>query len=395
VLRRTILIGAGVVLLLVGAVSASGRSSADPYVGTWPVLNIPGVGDQDTPWRNGGTITIKAASRSDIMAYSDVEYVGHPVQDYCTGRTDQPPGYTPPAVSAWYLVTLSWAGTAGGCISNLTDGSVAFWGLHGGTGRVSHSTATGQLCPQAPCLSGRWTSDPDTPFRYFYAPQGPEGTTKTVSEPAPGKSKLVESPALPSDCATSKAAKSCEIEFGIRDTSENDLNYDTIAAVGGQGSGVTGLFWTCWLMYEFTDGNGKVVNLTLKQRLLACIEIVKVVACEAANGKPCKGLEQPAVAAREVRTTAGRMAPGCKTQAVPIRVRKRKGKILSVTVAKRFKDRSGVKYRCSYGGGSATISITGPSNLRKAIGAKKLPLLIVRAKKAPRASGKLSITFGW
>ena len=42
----------------------------------------------------------------------------------------------------------------------------------------------------------------------------------------------------------------------------------------------------------------------------------------------------------------------------------------------------------------AKINLTGPANLRKAIG-KKLPVGVYRSPKAPRQSGKLSFTFGW
>lgn len=71
-MRRTFLLSAGVLFLLVGPVSAGERMADDAYVGTWSAANIPGF-DQDTPWKNGGTVIVTAATRSQVAAFKDVK----------------------------------------------------------------------------------------------------------------------------------------------------------------------------------------------------------------------------------------------------------------------------------------------------------------------------------
>jgi len=66
---------------------------------------------------------------------------------------------------------------------------------------------------------------------------------------------------------------------------------------------------------------------------------------------------------------------------VTLKLRVRKGKVVSPKPVKNRK--SAVRYSCTGVGGTVTLKVSGP-NLRKALG-----------KKAPRRSGKLSITFGW
>ena len=85
---------------------------------------------------------------------------------------------------------------------------------------------------------------------------------------------------------------------------------------------------------------------------------------------------------------------GCRELAIPIDVRTRKGKILSIGKDKHATlNASSVRYTCSVSGGTAKITVKGRKHLRTSLG-KRLHLLVVRAKTAPPASGTLTFTFG-
>jgi hypothetical protein len=159
VLRRTSLTAAGALLLLIGAVSASGRPSADDlYIGDWKVANIPGY-DQNTPWKNGGTITVTSASRAQVNAFPNAKLD-------CDGTNNSI------TVGARYLLTYDWGngqhGTMGGCSSSVSQGYPHFWGIEGSVpGKPDGELHAGpSACSPSPCLHGYWI-DHDGPFQSF------------------------------------------------------------------------------------------------------------------------------------------------------------------------------------------------------------------------------------
>jgi hypothetical protein len=389
VLRRTSLLLAGVFLLLLGAVSASGRSSAaDPYVGTWSVANIPGF-DQNTPWSNGGTVTVTAATKSQVAAYKDVAAPGGGPASI-TECLDE--GMV---VSAWYLASYSWGGkqgTMGGCISTLTGVFPSLWGQ----GTAAQLQTGAGACSPSPCLRGYWTDKPG-PYLTFAA--GPEGTTETVSEPAPGKTTTIESPELPTgvDCAASpgRAASAgkplvCNVDLT---SSSGDLRGTDVVAEGETVKEHAGILAvTCWFFFDFRDDDGNTIEMTPGNRLRNCFAFARAYYREHKLG----GLS--ASRARRASTGSHReAASGCRTARIVVALKTRKGRVVSVKRAKNQRlTASSVRYGCSASGGSATITLTGPKKgtLRTALG-KKLDLQVIRSKKASRRSAKLTFTFGW
>jgi hypothetical protein len=127
VLRRTIFLAfaiSGALALAVSAGSAPNRAAEDPLLGTWNVAPVAG-----TPWESGGTVTVRGSTANEVKGLvSDV--VNQQPRIQCVGGFQPSDGFPNPTVSAWYVVTFSWPGpTMGGCISNKTFGSIAFFGL--------------------------------------------------------------------------------------------------------------------------------------------------------------------------------------------------------------------------------------------------------------------------
>jgi hypothetical protein len=390
VLRRTILITAGVTLLLVGAVSASGRSSGDPYAGTWSVANIPGF-DQNTPWKNGGTVTVTTATRSQVEAFKDVKGPGNtttPLNSECLDEAA--------VVQTFYLLHYAWgggaSGTMGGCVSNLTGKYPNFWGQ----GAAAQLQTGAGACSPSPCLRGYWTDKPG-PYLTFAA--GPEGTTETVSEPAPGKTTTIESPELPTgaDCGASQgralsASKPlvCNIDLT---SSSGDLKGTDVVAEGEtvkEHAGVLAV--TCWFLFDFRGEDGEILELTPGNRLRNCFAFARAYYREhKLGGGPASQ------ATRASRGSRREASSGCRTARIVVALKTRKGRVVSVKRAKSQKmTASSVRYSCSASGGDAKITLTGPKKgtLRKALG-KKLDLQVIRSKKASRRSAKLTFTFGW
>jgi hypothetical protein len=221
------------------------------------------------------------------------------------------------------------------------------------------------------------------------------GTTKTVSEPAPGRSTLIESPELPTadECGASPgralAAKKCRLKVDIS-SSSGDLDGTVILGEGSEVQAtVARTFVFCWLTIE---GATKFeIPAAVKVRL--CIKLVKLH-LGLGGDRALAALSRLQLARRPLGGVGPR-ATGCRTERMTIGATLRKGKVVS---AKKVKNRkltaSSVRYSCTVSGGKEKITITGPSNIQKALG-KKLTLVAARAKKAPRRSGKLSVTFGW
>jgi hypothetical protein len=219
------------------------------------------------------------------------------------------------------------------------------------------------------------------------------GTTKAVTEPKPGGSKFVDSPALPAalDCSGSPRPKGCSI-FVDDQAGGQDPRGTVIAAEGDFERAPTAgefVFW-CWLNYDFTNPDGVVIHLPAKYQLGYCISMALYLIKGGKLGKP-----KPPAVRLSSEGPAKAEAAGCRAKAIPILLRKRGRKIVSLGQAKKAKlTSSSFRYGCSASGGKATITITAPRGLRQSLG-KKLDLMVARAKNAPRRTGKLSITFGW
>jgi hypothetical protein len=199
VLRRTIPAVSAALAALAVAVAAGGapnRAAADPFIGEWTI--VPKAG---TPWANGGTLTVSAASKSEVMGLGPVcdgcgldRPDGQPVpfgnngyESQCIGHDPAiwPPGSgTDPTVSAWYVLTFSWPSPKmGGCISNKTSGSIAYFG--------NPREFRGYVAARpGGTIFGAYVKDPGSTG--FEGKRAAEGTTKTVNEPAPGKSTFIE-----------------------------------------------------------------------------------------------------------------------------------------------------------------------------------------------------------
>lgn len=384
VLRRTSLLSAGVLLLLLGAVSASGRSAADdPFVGTWSVKNVPGQ-NQNTPWKNGGTITITAATQAQVMPYDG----NGQITTYCVRNV---------TVRGWYLVSYAWAngqqGTMGGCNSSATGsqthGVIRFTGKVGGDwggGTVEAASPTSCSPTAQTCLAGTWYGPT---VGYFVAGPSKEPTTKTVSGPAPGASRSVESPSVPAGSGAQRG--DVEVELGA----EGDDGYWRWTATAGEGdlrkTDAEGLVFWCWLDYDFKDKTGRPVQLSAVQQLFACVQLTVDLLRHGKLGSPQPAVSRSSSAISMPSVTAG---AGCKTKAIPIRLRKRGKKLVVAGRAKANLPAGSTRYACSFSGGTAKLTVTAPHGLRKAVG-KTLSLSVYRQKKAPRASRKLRVTFGW
>jgi hypothetical protein len=396
VLRRTILVGfasAAALAVVVSAGGAPNRAAADPFVGTWTI--VPKAG---TPWASGGTITISASSRSEVKALGPA--IGNNgYESQCIGFENPPwpPGSGEnPTVSAWYVAAFSWTSPKmGGCISNKTGPNISLFG--------NPRQFVGLVNPVLPngTIHGCWSNNFALGCTFFDSVVQEEGTTTTVSEPAPGKSAFIESPNLPVDCGsnpgrTSSAAQSCKLGVGVT-SSGGDLEGTLFGELGSVERRAAVLLVSCWII-DFHDKDGKVISVSPGARLRFCIAFVRycLIACGARDHRHLDARTSGTLRRRPEVPVGRGATSGCRTQRMTIALRLRKGKVVS---AKAVKNKpltaSSVRYTCTASGNTAKITLTGPAKLRKALGTKKLPLGVYRAPKAPHQSGKLSITFGW
>jgi len=343
-------------------------------------------------------MTIRTATRAEAVAFKDggAHPSAHYPYGYCFGFNEPgypftpPDGYVPPRVTGWYLVTYSWkgGGTMGGCTSDKTNGQFLFWGP-GADGAIIGRESNGKL-------AGSWY-DAGSGGHFEASPEA-EGTTKAVSEPAPGKSAFVDSPNLPVDCGsdpgrTMSSAQSCKLGVNVS-SSGGDFEGTLFGEIGSVERHAAALLIVCWLT-EFKDDNGKVLSPSPATKLRFFLAFMKYFL-----GKSSVRHDQFSDATGNVgyrpAVAAGRgTTAGCRTQRMTLALRLRKGKIASSKLVKnKALTASLVRYTCTASGNTAKINLTGPANLRKAIG-KKLPVGVYRSPKAPRQSGKLSFTFGW
>jgi hypothetical protein len=219
------------------------------------------------------------------------------------------------------------------------------------------------------------------------------GTTKTVTGPAPGGSKFVDSPALPAalDCRRHPLPKGCGINLDDQPGGQ-DPRGTVIAAEGDlERSPTPGefTFW-CWLGYDFRNSAGDIVQLSAHSQLLFCVAMTRYLFARGKLGTP----KPPAVRLSK-EAPASAEAAGCRVKAIPISFRTRGRKAVMLRQARKAQlTSSSVRYSCSKTGGRTTIGITAPRGLRTALGTK-LDLMVARAKNAPGKGPKLSITFGW
>ncbi len=399
-LRRTILLAFASAAALAVAVSAGGapdRAAADPFIGTWTIKSAAG-----TPWASGGTVTIRESSRSEVKGIAPREG-NNGLELQCIGWDPAiwPPGSgTDPVVSAWYVATFSWTSPKmGGCISNKTGGNISLFG--------SPRQFVGSVNAVQPngTIRGCWSDNFGSGCKYFDSVVQDQGTTKTVSEPAPGKSTTIESPALPAggvDCGgspgrmlSSRSALACktgEIDFyALGDGCVTTYRYGSlIVGEGGVEQLGAGEFvvW-CWLFYGWKDKDGKVVEVNAHKQLLACVNIMLELVKDGLLGKP-----QPAARFAQHRTTAAASA-GCRAKPIGLQVRKRGGKLVVTGRPSRAKLRSSsVRYACGLSGKTLKVRVTSSKELRSRLG-KTLSLGFVHPKTTAKSRAKLSITFGW
>jgi hypothetical protein len=282
----------------------------------------------------------------------------------------------------------------GGCVSAATGGSathgkIRFTGKVGGNwggGTVESASPTSCSPTAQTCLYGSWYGPA---VGYFVAGPSEETTTKTVSGPSPGASKTVDSPPVPAGGDAQRG--DVEVQLGA----EGDDGYWRWTATAGEGdlrrTDAEGLVFWCWLDYDFKDKTGKPVQLSAGQQLFACIELTVDLLRHGKLGSPQRAVSRSSSGVPPASQAAG---AGCKTKAIPIRLRKRGKRLVVVGRAKAKLPASSTRYSCKFSDGTAKLTVTAPSGLRKAVG-KTLSLSVYRQKKAPRASGKLSITFPW
>jgi hypothetical protein len=397
-MRQAGFAGVGVLLAFVLVGSAGGRASADLFSGTWNLAAAAG-----TLWASGGTLTISPASSSAVPGATGQAAWDNYVKGYCTGPAQ--PGGTAPKPSAWYSLHYTWSGggTMGGCVSDKTNGQLIFFGQ----GTMGH--IQGRNGNQ---IFGDWTNNPNGSTRFSAtlaaaAPgggQAPAGSKKVIAVPAPGDEVLVTSPKpLPTGCSTSqfrapaatRARASCFTRFGLTGA-PHDLNGTTVAAEGPVTLGKLAgqLVAECWLLYDPSESDEQ---LTAKEQLFVCVTLVKLMIQRYFGSRPAFPPPPPPAIRVEASHAAGGIGTaGCRAQRVTFDVRGNKTRVSSI---KRVASRPGatsVLYSCSAGGGAMKVKVDGrvPGGLRKALG-PKLDLEVVRNKKAPKTSGKLTVTYGW
>lgn len=219
-----------------------------------------------------------------------------------------------------------------------------------------------------------------TLFTGHRADKVPTGTTKTISAPRPGQSLALSSPLLPAD--------ESEVQVTVTAPTEEELKYNhweyiesrSEAAIDRLANGL--LFLECW---DVTAEFAPLFN-SPGERFRSCISFIQ----KFYNLKLPDDLAPRSAAGR---TTA---ASGCSTKRLTLRLVVRKKKVVSVRVVKRGLTSKSVRFSCTSSGSQMQIKIDGRRKgaLRERLG-KRLRFLVTRPKKAPRATGKLTVTFGW
>jgi hypothetical protein len=358
----------GAVIVGTGAAGTVAKTSASSLTGTWHVK--PGL-FPNAPWAKGGdTVTIQTTSQSAALPVisSAPQYAdGHTL--FC-GATFEKPTEHPGAT--WFRLTYTWSGggTMMGCSTTPAQGS----SFYSGPKYASLSVVPGGL-------HGNWQSnwgDPKTSFPLDLTPGAADtggGSTKTVSEPAPGATTTVVSPRpLPAG----KAGVTVSDSAGT-------LSGTTLVAEGGFGTGkafAEGVA-TCWLLGPSA--------LPFDSKSLG--EALDREADEQAAGDPRRYLAYcmlvVAVLAQEpARKPSSSAAAGCKVQRLAIGYRK--GHVVSVRPAPAARATE-ARYACAASAGSLKIGIAGPT---KAIG-PRLDVGVVRSAKAPKRRAKLSFKYSW
>jgi hypothetical protein len=398
VLRRTILIATGVVLLLVGAVSASGHSATETItvqVNTAGVttkteldkgtkLTISGELTDTTPFSEGcrydafytepcntGVTTHTLAQNVSMRAKASqgpesgfLHYIDFVIESVPAYRADH----------VYTVVVREPMGATLFCVLSCGSGTNRLTG--------SYQVAIEGVPPPPPCPAQKAAA---------------ECHTKTVDLPAPGKSAQADSPATPAKCDGT-----CKIDvYDETYDSTSATRYSTYlshSAIGTEGDlerlkGKLGEFilW-CWVTYEFRDEGGVVHPLTPHYQLLVCINLAVYLIKTGALGSPKPA---PARATAAVEGGAVRRGDGCTEKAIPIVLHKRRGKYVLGGRAKKAKlSASSTRYGCTVSNGTVTLAATAPRGLRKAVG-KTLTVGLYPSPDAPAASGKVGMQFGW
>jgi len=337
-----------------------------------------------------------------------------------TGAVTNAPGGPPDLTGYWRnkpdTVSPPWHLVASNSLLTLDatwTGGAGHTGLHGSfhgslflTGGVYeydgsfYVTETGNPNPSSG--SATFTIDNANQIRIDFQGANPQhyvfvrvgASAEIVPQPASGATEAVQSP---SDLPATATSASVDVS-----SSSGNLSGDAVAAGGDvetfqQTKTRVGQFVAfCWLTYDFKDKNGNVKNLSPAQQLIACSALARLLIIAshrfAVSAQPLASPNALALQSGAVPLSAANR--GCRELVIPIGVRTSKGRIVSIGKAKHASlTASSVRYSCSVSGGTVKITIKGHKSLRKSLG-KRLQLLVVRATKAPPASGTLTFTFG-
>ena len=141
------------VVLAAALLAPSSAAANSAYLGVWRLAP-----QANSPWANGGTLTIRSSSRSEVEQFNNSGSTAGPV---CLGYKEEVPEDFEPHPTAWYFLTYDWSGggTMGGCISNKSSSQLVFFGKNENI-RGSIYTGDGKSG------GGGWGNDPK--FEYVF-----------------------------------------------------------------------------------------------------------------------------------------------------------------------------------------------------------------------------------
>ena len=365
-------------LTLIGSSTSAPGAAGDFWVGQWSITISAG---------ERGVLGIDRISESEALAEwtARAHQIGPKVEPKKEGCL------------AFLHATYTWngGGTWIGCSKHASSGVAEVTTDNFLTGLTSDGTGIGEIfVGQNPANTGGVSVDHSrsctasgsattysctTLFTGHRADRVVTGTTKTISEPAPGEFMTVSSPPIPEEAATVDVTVS---------SSTGNLGGTEVFGPGYLVVLKGLLFLNCWELLGRHD-------FTPADRIRLCALYVRSALGRASH----EDVHRAGAGSREARAAATwstgiGAARTCRAKRLSLRAKVRKKKIVSVKLVKRKLTPKSVLYKCTTEGGTTRITIDGrrKGGLRKALG-KTLKLTIARSKKAPRRAAKLSVTF--